>query len=129
MTGDDANEALKHGIDAIWVSNHGGRTLDCVPATIDVLSEVVRAVNGRCEVYIDGGFRTGLDVFKALAMGARAVFLGRPISYGLSIAGEDGAIKVMNIIKDELDNVMALAGCKDVDTITNDHVINYCCRL
>ena len=69
LNAEDAKEAVKRGVDAIWVSNHGGRTLDSAMATIDVLSEIVEAVNNRCEIYIDGGFRTGIDVFKALALG------------------------------------------------------------
>ncbi|PIK57394.1 putative hydroxyacid oxidase 1, partial [Apostichopus japonicus] len=86
LTGKAAREAVDNGADAVWVSNHGGRQLDSVPAALDVLSEVVDAVKGtQAEVYIDSGFRTGNDVFKALALGARAVFIGRPVLWGLSV--------------------------------------------
>ncbi|KAH7958425.1 hypothetical protein HPB49_001611 [Dermacentor silvarum] len=84
LTAEDACEAVNHGASAILVSNHGGRQLDGVPATIEVLATIVRAVRGRCEVYMDGGVRRGTDVVKALAMGARAVFIGRPIIWGLA---------------------------------------------
>ncbi|XP_070389784.1 2-Hydroxyacid oxidase 1-like isoform X2 [Dermacentor albipictus] len=84
LTAEDACEAVNHGASAILVSNHGGRQLDGVPATIEVLASIVRAVRGRCEVYMDGGVRRGTDVVKALAMGARAVFIGRPVIWGLA---------------------------------------------
>lgn len=84
MTPEDALLALEHGVDAILVSNHGGRQLDTVPATIDVLPDIINVVRGRCEVYLDGGIRRGTDIFKAIALGARAVFIGRPMVYGLA---------------------------------------------
>lgn len=84
MTPEDALIALEHNVDGIWVSNHGGRQLDTVPATIDVLPDIVNVVRGRCEVYLDGGIRRGTDIFKAIALGARAVFIGRPMVYGLA---------------------------------------------
>ncbi|KAH9378614.1 hypothetical protein HPB48_018312 [Haemaphysalis longicornis] len=84
VRGDDAVEALKHGVSAIIVSNHGGRYMDDACATLDALQEVVKAVGGRCEVYMDGGIRSGPDVVKALCLGAKAVFMGRPILYGLA---------------------------------------------
>ncbi|KAH7943691.1 hypothetical protein HPB52_010013 [Rhipicephalus sanguineus] len=96
------------------VSNHGGRQLDCVPATIDVLPDVVRAVGHRCEVYVDGGVRLGTDVVKAIALGARAVFVGRPVLYGLAYSGEEGVVKVLDILRAETDRAMALMGEADI---------------
>ena len=90
LTAEDAELAVEHGAAAVWVSNHGGRQLDRVPASIDVLAEVVAAVDGRAEVYLDGGVRRGTDVLTALALGARAVFVGRPVIYGLALGGAEG---------------------------------------
>ncbi|ESP02804.1 hypothetical protein LOTGIDRAFT_110617 [Lottia gigantea] len=115
---EDAIEALQSGVDGIWVSNHGGRNLDTVPATvshsfqIDVVSEIIKVVNGRCEVYLDGGIRSGLDVMKALAMGVTAVFVGRPILWGLVCDGKTGAEKVLRILNQELKIGMMLSGKK-----------------
>lgn len=111
MTADDALVAIENGVDAIWVSNHGARQLDTVPATIEVLSEIVRAVAGRTEVYIDGGVVRGTDVFKALALGARAVFIGRPSLWGLAHSGEDGVVNVLKLLNDEFVLAMKLSGC------------------
>lgn len=97
--------------DAVWVSNHGGRTLDGLPAAIEALPEVVAAVNGKAEVYMDSGVRTGADVFKALGIGARAVFVGRPVLWGLAYGGSDGVKKLFEILHEELDATMAFAGC------------------
>ncbi|XP_038823220.1 hydroxyacid oxidase 1-like [Salvelinus namaycush] len=110
LRAEDALEALIHGVDGILVSNHGARQLDGVPATLDVLSEVVSAVAGRCEVYLDGGVRRGTDVLKALALGATAVFLGRPVLWGLACQGEQGVSDVLELMRDELHLAMALAG-------------------
>ncbi|XP_046575605.1 hydroxyacid oxidase 1-like [Haliotis rubra] len=123
-TGEGAREALRAGADAILVSNHGGRELDCVAATIDALPEVVEAVGDRCEVYLDGGVRSGLDALKAIAMGARAVFVGRPILWGLAHAGEEGAEKVLQILGDELSTDMALAGSSSIREISRDMVVH-----
>ena len=117
VRGDDARRAVDHGVDAIVVSNHGGRQLDGAPAGIDALETVVAAVGGRCEVYVDGGVRWGTDVFKALALGARAVLIGRPILWGLAVGGDVGAQRVLEILRDELSMAMALAGCADVRAI------------
>ncbi|XP_029569149.1 2-Hydroxyacid oxidase 1 isoform X3 [Salmo trutta] len=111
LRAEDALEALIHGVDGILVSNHGARQLDGVPATLDVLSGVVSAVAGRCEVYLDGGVRRGTDVLKALALGATAVFLGRPVLWGLACQGEQGVSDVLELMRDELHLAMALAGC------------------
>jgi isopentenyl diphosphate isomerase/L-lactate dehydrogenase-like FMN-dependent dehydrogenase len=110
LTAEDAILCVEHGAAGILVSNHGGRQLDTVPATIEVLPEVVEAVAGRCEVYLDGGVRRGTNVLKALALGARAVFVGRPVLWGLAVAGEAGARHVLELLRDELELDMALAG-------------------
>ncbi|CAN7985575.1 unnamed protein product, partial [Ixodes pacificus] len=107
---EDAEEAIKHGVSAILVSNHGGRQLDGVPSTIEALPEVVRAVRGRVEVYLDGGVRRGTDVVKALALGAKAVFVGRPVLWGLAYNGQAGVSKVLEILREELDRALALMG-------------------
>ena len=93
------------------VSNHGGRQLDTAPATCEVLPYVVEAARDRCEIYVDGGIRRGSDVLKAIALGARAVLVGRPILWGLSVAGERGATDVLEILRRELDEAMLLCGC------------------
>jgi len=116
--GDDARRAAEHGAKAVVVSNHGGRQLDTAPATCEVLPHVVEAVGDRCEVYVDGGIRRGSDVLKAIALGARAVLVGRPILWGLAVAGEEGAANVLEILRRELDEAMLLCGCttlSDVD--------------
>ena len=95
------------------MSNHGGRQLDGAPATIDALPEVVAAVAGRAEVLVDGGVRWGTDVLKALALGARAVLLGRPILWGLAVDGEAGVRAVLELVRGELSRAMALAGCEN----------------
>jgi isopentenyl diphosphate isomerase/L-lactate dehydrogenase-like FMN-dependent dehydrogenase len=118
MTSEDARLAVEHGADGIVVSNHGARQLDAVAATITVLPEVVEAVEGRIPVIVDGGFRRGTDVFKALALGADAVMVARPICWGLAVAGEQGVVDVLSILRDELENTMALAGVKRVSDIS-----------
>lgn len=119
---DDALRALDHGAKAIWVSNHGGRQLDYAPATIDVLPEVVRAVDQRAEVYVDGGVRSGTQALIALALGARAVFVGRPVLWGLAAAGEEGVVRVLELLTSELVRAMQLAGCPDLDRAREDLV-------
>ncbi|CDS06794.1 hypothetical protein LRAMOSA09319 [Lichtheimia ramosa] len=110
LRGDDAALAVKHGAQGIIVSNHGGRQLDHSPASIEALPEIIEAVRGTSvEVYVDGGIRHGSDVFKALALGARAVFLGRPIIYGLAYNGEDGVKQVLSQINKDLTTTMTLA--------------------
>ena len=114
LTAEDARLAVEHGAQAIIVSNHGGRQLDGVPATIDVLSEVVEAVEGRAEVLVDGGVRRGTDVVKALALGAKAVLIGRPYLWGLAADGEAGVTRVLRMLADEVELAMALLGCPTV---------------
>lgn len=118
----DAVRAVENGAAAVVVSNHGGRQLDDSPATIDVLESVVQAVGGGAEVWMDGGVRRGTDVIKALALGARAVLVGRPVLWGLAVAGEDGAAHVLDILRAELDLAMALSGCPTVASIGRDLV-------
>lgn len=117
LTAEDARLSVEHGVDAIVVSNHGGRQLDGSPATLDALVEVVEAVEGRCPVLMDGGVRRGTDVLKALALGAEAVMVGRPVAWGLAAAGEDGVAEVLEILRHEFDLAMALSGCRSVGGI------------
>ena len=106
----DAAQAVQSGADGIIVSNHGGRGLDTLPATMDVLPEVVVSVAGRVPVLMDGGVRRGTDVLKALALGATAVLIGRPYMYGLSLAGAAGVTRVVNLLRSEFEMAMALTG-------------------
>ncbi|HEY4033650.1 MAG TPA: alpha-hydroxy acid oxidase [Ktedonobacteraceae bacterium] len=117
VTAEDALVALEYGVNGIIVSNHGGRQLDGTVASIDALPEVSRAVAGRCEVYLDGGIRRGTDVLKALALGAHAVLVGRPILWGLAADGLDGVQHVLDILCNELTLAMALAGCPTLSSI------------
>ncbi|HEY7127148.1 MAG TPA: alpha-hydroxy acid oxidase [Ktedonobacterales bacterium] len=117
LTAEDAARAVHAGIDGIIVSNHGGRQLDGVLPTIEALPEVVQAVDGRCEVYVDGGIRRGTDILKALALGARAVLIGRPVIWGLSVNGEAGVRDVFRILQDELTLAMRLAGCPTIASV------------
>lgn len=122
LTCEDAMKAVEVGVDGVIVSNHGGRQLDFVPATISALEEVVRAVKGKVPVLLDGGVRRGTDVFKALALGAQAVLVGRPVLYGLAAKGEYGVKEVIDMLKDELELTMGLAGCPTLKDITRNHV-------
>ena len=115
--GDDARHAAEHGAKAVVVSNHGGRQLDTAPATCEVLPHVVDAVGDLCEIYVDGGIRRGSDVLKAIALGARAVLVGRPILWGLCVNGEQGALQVLEILRRELDEAMLLCGCTKISDI------------
>ncbi len=119
---DDARRAVDAGVAGIVVSNHGGRQLDTSPATIDVLPRIAAAVAGRCEIYVDGGVRRGTDVLKAVALGAKAVLIGRPVLWGLSFDGARGVELVLDMIRRELDLAMALAGCPSVAQMTPDLV-------
>ena len=116
----DARTALEHGVDGLVVSNHGGRQVDGAIASIDALPNIVEAADGAVPVLLDSGIRGGADVFKALALGARAVLLGRPYVYGLAIAGESGVREVLRNVRAELDLTMGLAGCASVAEITAD---------
>ncbi|MEE2955643.1 MAG: alpha-hydroxy acid oxidase [Pseudomonadota bacterium] len=122
MRVDDALEAIEHGVDGIVVSNHGGRNMDSAPPTVSVLPEIVKAVDGRMTVIIDSGVRRGSDIVKCLALGADAVLAGRATLYGTAAGGEDGAIKAINILKDEMKRTMAYVGTQRVNDI-NEGVI------
>ncbi|MET3661688.1 alpha-hydroxy acid oxidase [Aquamicrobium ahrensii] len=117
---EDAELAAKTGADAIIVSNHGGRQLDGAPSSISVLEEIADAVGDRTEVFMDGGIRSGQDVLKALCLGAKGVFIGRPFLYGLGAGGRQGVTKALNIIAKELDTTMALCGRRDIRDVGKD---------
>ncbi len=117
LTAEDALLAVEHGIDGIVVSNHGGRQLDTAIPSIEALPEIVEAVAGRCEVYVDGGIRRGTDILKALALGARAVLVGRPVLWGLTVNGAEGVFHVLEILRKELELAMALAGRPTLESI------------
>jgi 4-hydroxymandelate oxidase len=119
---DDAARAIEAGAAGVVVSNHGGRQLDASPATIEVLARVVDAVAGRGEVLLDGGVRRGADVIKAVALGARAVLVGRPVLWGLAVDGREGVAGALAVLRRELDLAMALCGCADVASMTRDLV-------
>jgi 4-hydroxymandelate oxidase len=114
LTAEDAARAAELGVDAVIVSNHGARQLDRAPAPVDVLGEVVAAVDGRCEVLVDGGVRRGLDIAIALALGARAVLVGRPIMWALASGGEAGVSRALEIVRDELERALGLLGAPSV---------------
>jgi L-lactate dehydrogenase (cytochrome) len=114
---EDARQALGHGADAIIVSNHGGRQLDGAPSTIRVLPEIMDAVGDRTEVYLDGGIRSGQDILKALALGAKSTFIGRAFLYGLGAGGEAGVTRALEILRRELDITMALCGERDIGQV------------
>jgi isopentenyl diphosphate isomerase/L-lactate dehydrogenase-like FMN-dependent dehydrogenase len=122
QTGADAALAVEHGAAGVIVSNHGGRQLDAVPPAIDILPEVVDAVAGRCEVLMDGGIRRGTDVITALALGARAVLAGRAPLWGLACGGEQGALRVLEILRSEIELAMVLLGCPEPGAIAPEHV-------
>lgn len=122
LTAEDARLAVEHGVPGVVVSNHGGRQLDGVPASIEALPEVVEAVQGRAEVLMDGGVRRGTDVLCALALGARAVLVGRPALWGLAADGERGARRVLELLREELELALCLAGCPSVAAVTHEHV-------
>ncbi|KAK5646049.1 hypothetical protein RI129_004513 [Pyrocoelia pectoralis] len=141
LTKEDALKAVEIGVSAIVVSNHGGRQIDSVPASIEVLPEIVKAVGSKVEIYFDGGVREAVDVFKALALGAKMVslylvsnyckvffisqvFMGRPILWGLAYNGEEGVTKVLKVLKSELENVMTIAGCRSISDIKPDMVVH-----
>jgi 4-hydroxymandelate oxidase len=122
LTAEDAVLAVEHGIDGIIVSNHGGRQLDSVQASIEALPEVVEAAGQHCEIYLDSGIRRGTDVLKAIALGARAVLVGRPILWGLAVNGADGAYHVLQLLRAELEHDMILAGLPTIASINRSLV-------
>lgn len=122
----DARLALDHGVSALLVSNHGGRQLDTVPATIDVLPDIVAAVGGAVPVLIDGGVRRGTDVLKAMALGADAVAVGRPVIWGLAAGGERGVARVLGILGTEIEQALTLCGCVSVHDLEPGMVRRSC---
>jgi isopentenyl diphosphate isomerase/L-lactate dehydrogenase-like FMN-dependent dehydrogenase len=122
QTAEDAALAVEHGVDALVVSNHGGRQLDAVAPTAELLPEVVDAVGDGAEVYVDGGIRRGSDAVKALALGARAVLVGRPALWGLAYGGEAGARRVLELLRDEVEVALALCGCTSPAAVGPAHL-------
>jgi isopentenyl diphosphate isomerase/L-lactate dehydrogenase-like FMN-dependent dehydrogenase len=122
LTGDEARRAVDEGAAGVIVSNHGGRQLDGVPASIKALPEVVAAVNGRAEVLMDGGIRRGGDVVKAICLGARAVLVGRAYAYGLAAAGEAGVARALEILRADLERTLKLLGCASVSALDRSYV-------
>jgi isopentenyl diphosphate isomerase/L-lactate dehydrogenase-like FMN-dependent dehydrogenase len=122
ITAEDARLACEHGAAAVVVSNHGGRQLDGVSATLDALEEVVDAVDGQIEVLLDGGVRRGVDVLKAVALGARAVLIGRAMVWGLAVGGEAGVAHVLQLLRAEIELGLALLGCRSPADVQRSHV-------
>ncbi|HEX3779378.1 MAG TPA: alpha-hydroxy acid oxidase [Pseudonocardiaceae bacterium] len=122
---EDARLAVGHGVDGLLVSNHGGRQLDTVPATITALPEIIDAVGGRIPVILDGGIRRGTDVIKALALGASAVGIGRPAIWGLAVDGENGVRAVLGLLREEFDHALALCGAASLADLNPDLVRRY----
>ena len=123
MTAEDARLAVQHGVDAIVVSNHGARQLDRLPAAVDVLAEVVSAVGGRTEVWVDGGVRRGLDIAIALALGASGVLVGRPILWALAAGGQAGVERALAILREEFELTLALLGAPTPSAIRPEHLV------
>jgi len=122
LTGDDARRAIDCGAAAISVSNHGGRQLDCVPSSLRALPEVVTAVNGKIEVWMDGGVRRGTDIVKAICLGASAVLCGRAYAYGLAAGGGEGVSRAIEILKTDLERTLRLLGCPSVAALDGSYV-------
>jgi len=122
LTAEDARLGVEHGAAAVVVSNHGGRQLDGVPASIDALPRVVEAIAGRTEVLLDSGVRRGVDVLRALALGARAVLVGRPVVFGLAAGGEEGALHVLQLLREEVELGLRLLGCTSPAEVVREHV-------
>jgi len=122
QTAEDAALAVEHGVDCIWVSNHGGRQLDHALGSMDTLPEIVQAVEGRARIILDGGVQRGSDILKALALGADVVALGRLQGWGLAAAGKDGVVRMLEILEDELISAMGLTGLTSIDKVTPKYV-------
>lgn len=123
VTREDAALSIKHNVDGIIVSNHGGRQLESLRSTVDCLPEIVEEINGKIPILIDGGIRRGTDVFKALALGATAVCIGRPFCWGLGALGQQGVEMVLDLLKAELIRDMQLAGTASIDKISKNHIL------
>jgi L-lactate dehydrogenase (cytochrome) len=122
LSGDDARRAIDEGAAAVVVSNHGGRQLDYLPATLRALPEVVSAVNNQVEVLMDGGVRRGTDIVKAICLGARAVLVGRAYAYGLAAAGEAGVARALQILREDVERTLRLLGCRSVSELNPSYV-------
>ena len=122
-TVEDALIAIDHGVDVIWVSNHGGRQLDHGLGSMDVLQEIVEAVDGRAEIVVDGGVLRGSDILKAVALGAKAVAIGKLQAWGLSAAGSDGVVRMLEILEDEMTSAMGLLGVTSMDELGPEYVV------
>jgi (S)-mandelate dehydrogenase len=122
LTVEDARLAERYGADGVWVSNHGGRQLDGAPASIHALQDIAAAVGGRLAIMVDSGFRRGSSIVKALALGADMVFVGRAALYGAAAAGEAGVVRAIEILRSEVDRVLALLGCTSIDELGPHHV-------
>ena len=120
-----AKKAIDLGIDGIIVSNHGGRTLDTLPSTIEILPKIAKAVDKKIPILFDGGIKRGTDIIKAIALGASAVLIGRPIMYGLATAGALGVAHTLKILKEELEVSMIFTGCKDIEAIKKMTLAKY----
>jgi L-lactate dehydrogenase (cytochrome) len=122
LTGDDARRAIDEGAAAVVVSNHGGRQLDSVPASLHALPEIVAAVNGQAVVLMDGGIRRGSDIVKAICLGAQAVLVGRAYAYGLAAAGEPGVARAIAILRADLERTLKLLGCNSIAALDRSYV-------
>jgi isopentenyl diphosphate isomerase/L-lactate dehydrogenase-like FMN-dependent dehydrogenase len=122
LTGEDARRAIDAGASAVVVSNHGGRQLDTLPATLRALPEVVSAVNGQIEVLMDGGIRRGADIIKAICLGARAVLCGRAYAYGLAAAGQAGVARALEILREDLNRTLRLLGCPAISALDGSYI-------
>jgi isopentenyl diphosphate isomerase/L-lactate dehydrogenase-like FMN-dependent dehydrogenase len=122
-TREDAELCVQHGADGVLVSNHGGRSTETLRATIDALPEVIDAVRGRIPVMVDGGFRRGTDIFKALALGAKAVGIGRPYLWALGAFGQPGVERVLDILRAELTLTMKQCGTRSLGEITRSSIV------
>jgi glycolate oxidase len=122
QTAEDARIAVEHGVDVVWVSNHGGRQLDHTLGTLDMLPEIVEAVDGRAEIVVDGGVQRGSDIVKALALGAKAVSIGKLQCWGLAAGGKDGVVRVLEILEQEMTTALGLLGVNNLGQITPAHL-------
>jgi 4-hydroxymandelate oxidase len=123
MTGEDVELCAEIGLEGVIVSNHGGRHLDNTLATVEVLAEAVAAARGKLEILLDGGIRRGADVVKALALGAKAVFIGRPLFWGLAVDGEQGVVRVLDILREEMEISMAKCGRPTIASIDSSVMV------
>ena len=122
LTGDDARHAVDEGAAAVVVSNHGGRQLDGVSASLRALPEVIKAVSGQTEILMDGGVRRGSDIVKALCLGARGVLIGRAYAYGLAAAGFAGVSRALEVLRDDVERTLKLLGCESVAELERSYI-------